>query len=203
VYPQVRRPQLLMGSVAQCSPVLMHDQGLELLFSWLPCVRLHFADGEASLHACVVLRQTQAANCGSPRRVRLRHPNCRSRQTWRLRTAFSSMVANTDWRSPGELLITCNTSDVAVCCSIASSRSRVRRSSSSCRSAIEGLRRAHGPWCTAALRRNRLAGSRFGRLSACSGAPFHCLPQRFTTRHRIALDRSPGRGADGVCAPAK
>ena len=45
----------------------------------------------------------------------------------------------------GELLMTCSTSDVAVCCSIASSRSRVRRSSSSCSSAIEELRRRTAP----------------------------------------------------------
>ena len=41
-----------------------------------------------------------------------------------MRTAFSSMVANTGSSSPGELLITWSTSDVAVCvCSVG----RVRR----------------------------------------------------------------------------
>ena len=34
-----------------------------------------------------------------------------------MRTAFSSMVANTGSRSPGELLITLDASEVAVCCS--------------------------------------------------------------------------------------
>ena len=43
-----------------------------------------------------------------------------------IRTAFSSMVENTGSSSPGELLITCSTSDVAVCCSKASVRSAVR-----------------------------------------------------------------------------
>ena len=33
------------------------------------------------------------------------------------RIAFSSIVSNTGCRSPGELLITFSTSDVAVCCS--------------------------------------------------------------------------------------
>ena len=32
-------------------------------------------------------------------------------------TAFSNMVSNTGSSSPGELLITCSTCDVAVCCS--------------------------------------------------------------------------------------
>ena len=47
-----------------------------------------------------------------------------------MRTAFASMVANTGSRSPGELLMTRSTSDVAVCCSRASPRSLVRRRSS-------------------------------------------------------------------------
>ena len=34
-----------------------------------------------------------------------------------IRTAFCSMASNTGWRSPGELLMTWSTSDVAVCCS--------------------------------------------------------------------------------------
>ena len=39
-----------------------------------------------------------------------------------MRTAFSSIAANTGSRSPGELEITWSTSDVAVCCSNASVR---------------------------------------------------------------------------------
>ena len=39
--------------------------------------------------------------------------------------AFSSIASNTGARSPGEELMTCNTSAVAVCCSSASSRSAV------------------------------------------------------------------------------
>jgi hypothetical protein len=33
------------------------------------------------------------------------------------RIALSSMASNTGFRSPGEELMTCSTSDVAVCCS--------------------------------------------------------------------------------------
>jgi hypothetical protein len=49
---------------------------------------------------------------------------------WQIRTAFSSMALNTGSSSPGELLMTCSTSEVAICCSSASlsffSRSRAR-----------------------------------------------------------------------------
>ena len=41
-------------------------------------------------------------------------------------TAFASMTSNTGWSSPGELLMTSRTSEVAVCCSSASESSRVR-----------------------------------------------------------------------------
>src|SRR5215471_16954888 len=63
-----------------------------------------------------------------------------------IRTAFSSMDWNTGSSSPGELEITCSTSDVAVCCSSASercsrasARSRLQFSSCCSRSAC-GLR---------------------------------------------------------------
>src|SRR5262245_13280580 len=55
-----------------------------------------------------------------------------------MRVAFSSIAWNTDSSSPGDLLMTCSTSEVAVCCSSASERcprasasSRVRASSCS------------------------------------------------------------------------
>ena len=47
------------------------------------------------------------------------------------RIAFSSMASNTGSSSPGELEMTCSTSDVAVCCSSASVSSRVRACTSS------------------------------------------------------------------------
>ena len=43
-----------------------------------------------------------------------------------MRTAFVSIAWNTGSRSPGELEMTCKTSEVAVCCSSASLRSSVR-----------------------------------------------------------------------------
>ena len=43
-----------------------------------------------------------------------------------MRTAFSSMAANTGCKITGELQMTWSTSDVAVCCSSASVRSAVR-----------------------------------------------------------------------------
>ena len=48
-----------------------------------------------------------------------------------MRTAFSSMAWNTGSNSPGDLEMTCNTSEVAVCCSNASESSRVRACTSS------------------------------------------------------------------------
>src|SRR6516165_10950215 len=58
-----------------------------------------------------------------------------------MRTAFSSMVANTCCRSPWELEITLRTSEVAACCSRASFSSRVRLAASFS-SAVNELRRA-------------------------------------------------------------
>src|SRR5215471_14861302 len=58
---------------------------------------------------------------GPSRRNRL--PNLASQ----MRVAFSNIALKTGSSSPGELEMTFNTSDVAVCCSSASSRSRVRR----------------------------------------------------------------------------
>jgi hypothetical protein len=55
-----------------------------------------------------------------------------------MRTAFSNMAWNTGSSSPGELEMTRSTSEVAVCCSSALSRSRVRSSSCFCKSAMEG-----------------------------------------------------------------
>ena len=48
-----------------------------------------------------------------------------------IRVAFSSIASNTGSSSPGELEMTCNTSEVAVCCSSASDSSRVRACTSS------------------------------------------------------------------------
>ena len=47
-----------------------------------------------------------------------------------MRVAFASIASNTGCNSPGEVLMTFSTSEVAVCCSSASLRSSVRRRSS-------------------------------------------------------------------------
>jgi hypothetical protein len=56
-----------------------------------------------------------------------------------MRVALSRIVLNTGFSSPGELEITCNTSEIAVCCSSASDSSRLQASSCCSRSA-RGLR---------------------------------------------------------------
>ena len=48
-----------------------------------------------------------------------------------MRVAFSSIASNTGSSSPGELEMTFSTSEVAVCCSSDSERSRVRACTSS------------------------------------------------------------------------
>jgi hypothetical protein len=54
-----------------------------------------------------------------------------------MRTAFSSIAANTGCKSPGDELMTRSTSEIAARCSRASSISRAWRSSRSCKSATE------------------------------------------------------------------
>ena len=82
-------------------------------------------------------RQMRAARCAARRHGSRspsqsnRVPNLASQR----RVAFSSMASNTGSSSPGELEMTCSTSEVAVCCSSASvscfraSASRARRAS--------------------------------------------------------------------------
>ena len=59
-----------------------------------------------------------------------------------MRIAFASMDLNTGSSSPGELEMTRRTSEVAFCCSSASSSSRLSRVTVVCGSAAEG-RRTH------------------------------------------------------------
>src|SRR5262245_32237359 len=56
---------------------------------------------------------------------------CQTRRGRRQFVAFASMVSNTGSSSPGDLDMTCSTSDVAVCCSSDSESSRVRCCSAS------------------------------------------------------------------------
>ena len=81
-----------------------------------------------------------------------------------MRTAFASMASNTGCGSPADPLIICSTSDVAVCCSSASSRSRVSRATFVSLPAVDDLAwtafrplRRSG---SAVLRRWPLIGSR-------------------------------------------
>ena len=59
----------------------------------------------------------------------LRETNCRILAS-QMRVAFASMASNTGSSSPGELLMTFSTSEVAVCCSSDSLKSSVRWRSS-------------------------------------------------------------------------
>ncbi len=88
-----------------------------------------------------------------------------------MRVAFSSMALNTGSKSPGELEMTCSTSEVAVCCSSASASSRL-----SC---------ARPP----ALRARALV---LGAEAADFFFPFATTPTG-----RRGVDR---RGRDGACA---
>ena len=72
--------------------------------------------------------------------------------------------------------MTCSTSEVAVCCSSASSRSRVEPRDFCFLVGGRGAARAHSLWRNAALERHRLATSRFNWFAACSGAPSHWRP---------------------------
>src|SRR6516162_2383268 len=73
--------------------------------------------------------------------IRCRRTDTEPKLASHSRVAFASIALNTDSSSPGELEMTLRTSEVAACCSSASSRSRVRWSSCFCRSAALGLRR--------------------------------------------------------------
>ena len=82
-----------------------------------------YSQTPAAHRACATVRKHRP-------RSRYRVPNLASQ----MRIAFASMAWNTGSSSPGELEMTCSTSEVAVCCSSASVRSSVRwRSSSSSR----------------------------------------------------------------------
>ena len=68
-----------------------------------------------------------------------------------MRVAFSSMALNTGSSSPGELEMTCSTSEVAVCCSSASERSSVRRSSLSSRVFSIAITACAAKFCTSSI----------------------------------------------------
>src|SRR5215472_16142678 len=113
---------------------------------------------------------------------------------WQSRIAFARMVSNTGSNSPGELEMTCSTSEVAVCCSRASASSRVRALTCSCRSPRVELagRAAVGalfrlgflllPCCVFAdlrlIVRRRLAEPSLGRPITLPHHEVPCAPQQ-------------------------
>src|SRR3974377_1744674 len=90
-----------------------------------------------------------------------------------MRVAFSSMVWNTGFKSPGDELITRSTSDVAVCSPRACANSRVRALTCSCRSATVELA------CRAAV--GALFGLGFFGLLCCVVAGLRLIAQRRLT----------------------
>src|SRR6516165_2744559 len=79
-----------------------------------------------------VVAKYSTYGAGSPRRARVwKHspskPTREPKAASQSRSAFSSIASNTGVRSPGEELMTCNTSAVAVCCSNASRVSVISR----------------------------------------------------------------------------
>ena len=104
-----------------------------------PATRLRWATPQAEARGlALVLQQMPPEHCAGRRAERIALERYETAELGpAIRTAFASMASNTGSSSPGELLMTFSTSDVAASCSNASSRSRVRRSSCSCRSAAE------------------------------------------------------------------
>ena len=91
-------------------------------------------------------------------------------------SALSSVASNTGARSPGDPLMTCKTSAVAVCCSRASSRSAIAPSRSALNSA--------SCRCRSAIRRS------FGSANVLSGGALICGPRRDQCpQHRSYPDR--------------
>ena len=79
-----------------------------------------------------------AAHCDQVRKLAIKVAEIPSAAS-QSRIAFSSIASNTGARSPGEELMTCNTSAVAVCCASASSRSALLSASCRWRSAMSCL----------------------------------------------------------------
>ena len=99
--------------------------------------------------------------------------------------AFSSIASNTGPRSPGDELMTCKTSAVAVCWSSASSRSAVRSSS---------LRRRSAMICQGSSPCRRAPGSSAHSLGPCSERHETLLNTRLRQRAVLHSDHLVGAG---------
>ena len=123
---QVRRPQRTLASVFLCAPALPQIGGVNQLFGRdVRPKSVSVGAGNAVNGLGFGERWWQIMHGHELQSVALPAmdgPHLASQ----MRTAFSSMVANTGCRSPGELEMTWSTSDVAVCCSSASVSSTVR-----------------------------------------------------------------------------
>jgi hypothetical protein len=99
---------------------------------------------------------------------------------WQRRVAFSRMIAKTDFKSPGDELITRNTSAVAFCCSNAASRSRLNNAIFVSALVLEAVRRrmtfgARERFVFVVVRR------RFFMASLSAGrVPMVTIPRRYT-----------------------
>ena len=92
------------------------------------------ARGRARGYRAHAIASARAASCSRPRRGMDRRPRTAQQRAEvglaNARPRSASMASNTGCRSPGELVMTLSTSEVAVCCSSDSVRSSVRWRSS-------------------------------------------------------------------------
>src|ERR1035437_3846799 len=117
-----------------------------------------------------------------------------------MRVAFSSIALNTGSSSPGELEMTLNTSEVAVCCSSASSRSRLSNATFLFSLAADDLRRrtalgAMGGFSINVLRRRALTA-----LPPALSRRFMPIPKT-RTRHLSASNQRFDRGLKPASKP--
>src|ERR1039458_9419535 len=117
-----------------------------------------------------------------------------------MRVAFSSIALNTGSSSPGELEMTLNTSEVAVCCSSASSRSRLSNATFLFSLAADDLRRrtalgAMGGFSINVLRRRALTA-----LPPALSRRFMPIPKT-RTRHLSGSNQRFDRGLKPASKP--
>src|SRR5262249_7801171 len=74
--------------------------------------------------ACLDIRRRRVVSGNCAESVSVTEVHLAENLAAQMRTALASMAWKTDSKSPGELLMTCSTSEVAACCSRASASSR-------------------------------------------------------------------------------